>query len=153
MSSPRDSLRRLSHSSLPVLARALQKHVEALLAIPGAKLLFGGRELAGHSIPKVYGALEPTAVFIPLSKLRSRRYYDLATTEVFGPLQVITEFGSGQKQLDAVIDALERMQAHLTAAVVSNDTAFVNAVVGRTVNGTTYHGLRARTTGAPQNHW
>ncbi len=26
-------------------------------------------------------------------------------------------------------------------------------VVGRTVNGTTYAGIRARTTGAPQNHW
>ena len=22
-----------------------------------------------------------------------------------------------------------------------------------TINGTTYHGLKARTTGAPQNHW
>ena len=26
-------------------------------------------------------------------------------------------------------------------------------VIGQTVNGTTYAGLRARTTGAPQNHW
>ena len=26
-------------------------------------------------------------------------------------------------------------------------------VLGNTVNGTTYAGLRARTTGAPQNHW
>lgn len=26
-------------------------------------------------------------------------------------------------------------------------------VIGNTVNGTTYAGLRARTTGAPQNHW
>lgn len=26
-------------------------------------------------------------------------------------------------------------------------------VLGRTVNGTTYAGIRARTTGAPQNHW
>lgn len=26
-------------------------------------------------------------------------------------------------------------------------------ILGRTVNGTTYAGLRARTTGAPQNHW
>lgn len=25
--------------------------------------------------------------------------------------------------------------------------------MGRTINGTTYEGLRARTTGAPQNHW
>lgn len=26
-------------------------------------------------------------------------------------------------------------------------------VLGSTVNGTTYAGIRARTTGAPQNHW
>lgn len=26
-------------------------------------------------------------------------------------------------------------------------------VLGKSVNGTTYAGLRARTTGAPQNHW
>ncbi|KFK24134.1 hypothetical protein AALP_AAs67913U000100, partial [Arabis alpina] len=25
--------------------------------------------------------------------------------------------------------------------------------IGNTVNGTTYAGLRGRTTGAPQNHW
>lgn len=25
--------------------------------------------------------------------------------------------------------------------------------MGNTVNGTTYYGLKARTTGAPQNHW
>jgi len=26
-------------------------------------------------------------------------------------------------------------------------------ILGRTLNGTTYAGIRARTTGAPQNHW
>ena len=36
----------------------------------------------------------------------------------------------------------------LQAAVVSNDPQFNNYVLGRTVNGTTYVGLRARTTGA-----
>jgi len=45
------------------------------------------------------------------------------------------------------------MDQHLTAAVVSNDPHFLNHVLGRTVNGTTYAGIRARTTGAPQNHW
>lgn len=48
---------------------------------------------------------------------------------------------------------LERMDAHLTAAVVSRDPQFLNYILGNTVNGTTYAGLRARTTGAPQNHW
>lgn len=45
------------------------------------------------------------------------------------------------------------MDQHLTAAVVSNDIEFRNKVLAHTVNGTTYVGIRARTTGAPQNHW
>ena len=45
------------------------------------------------------------------------------------------------------------MNNFLTAAVVSNDIHFMNYVLGRTINGTTYAGLKARTTGAPQNHW
>ena len=45
------------------------------------------------------------------------------------------------------------MSHHLTAAVVSNDNVFTEQILGSTVNGTTYSGLRARTTGAPQNHW
>ena len=51
------------------------------------------------------------------------------------------------------MDALEKIQMNLTAAVVSNDLAFQQKVLGNTVNGTTYTGMRARTTGAPQNHW
>eukprot|EP01036_Dinobryon_divergens_P032623 gene32624-42256_t len=45
------------------------------------------------------------------------------------------------------------MDAYLTAAVVSNDVTFQNKILGHTINGTTYSGIRARTTGAPQNHW
>ena len=45
------------------------------------------------------------------------------------------------------------MSHHLTAAVVSNEAKFCKEVLGSTVNGTTYVGMRARTTGAPQNHW
>ena len=45
------------------------------------------------------------------------------------------------------------MSHHLTAAVVSNDASFQKKILSRTVNGTTYTGRRARTTGAPQNHW
>lgn len=52
-----------------------------------------------------------------------------------------------------VAAACERMSHHLTAAVVSNDAIFTNGVLANTVNGTTYAGLMARTTGAPQNHW
>ena len=35
----------------------------------------------------------------------------------------------------------------------STDPVFLQRVLGATVNGTTYAGMRARTTGAPQNHW
>mmetsp|Transcript_2467 Transcript_2467/g.7406 ORF Transcript_2467/g.7406 Transcript_2467/m.7406 type:complete len:95 (+) Transcript_2467:1869-2153(+) len=48
---------------------------------------------------------------------------------------------------------VERMSQHLTAAVVSNDRLFTQQVLANTVNGTTYAGIRGRTTGAPQNHW
>jgi 1-pyrroline-5-carboxylate dehydrogenase len=36
------------------------------LLCAGARLLFGGEELTGHSIPEQYGAIKPTAVFVPL---------------------------------------------------------------------------------------
>jgi 1-pyrroline-5-carboxylate dehydrogenase len=45
------------------------------------------------------------------------------------------------------------MTHHLTAAVVSNDPVFTEKILGSTMNGTTYSGIRARTTGAPQNYW
>jgi len=41
------------------------------------------------------------------------------------------------------------MENHLTAAVVSNDVKFLNYVSSNTINGVTYTGIRARTTGAP----
>jgi 1-pyrroline-5-carboxylate dehydrogenase len=138
----------------PVLTwstEAIKAHIANLLAIPGARLLFGGNELKNHTIPKQYGAIEPTAVFVPLRALNSKKYYKLVTKEVFGPLQVVTEFGN--KQVDKVLSSLERMDAHLTAGVVSNNPLFLQKILGNTVNGVTYAGLRARTTGAPQNHW
>jgi len=39
------------------------------------------------------------------------------------------------------------MEAHLTAAIVSNDALFLQKMLANTVNGTTYAGIRARTTG------
>ncbi|GFH12699.1 aldehyde dehydrogenase, partial [Haematococcus lacustris] len=94
-------------------------HVAQLLRIPGAKLLFGGRPLTGHTIPSVYGAIEPTAVFVPLEEAMKAEHWGHVTTELFGPFQVVTQYGDGQVQL--MLDALERMSHHLTAAVVSND--------------------------------
>ncbi|KAH7388388.1 hypothetical protein KP509_16G073500 [Ceratopteris richardii] len=136
---------------LTVTTDRILDHLQKLLRIPGAKLLFGGQELKNHSIPKVYGAVEPTAVFIPLTQMLRDDYFNLVTTEIFGPLQVITEYTC--EHLPLVLEACERMEAHLTAAVVSNDAKFLQEVLGNTTNGTTYAGIRARTTGAPQNHW
>merc|ERR1712217_235480 len=73
------------------------------------------------------------------------------TKEIFGPFQVLTSHGDDTLKL--VLEACERIPAHLTAAVVSNNPRFQTKVLGHTVNGTTYTGIRARTTGAPQNHW
>lgn len=115
------------------------------------KIFEGGKELEGHNVPSVYGAVEPTAVFVPLDQMLLPQHFALATTEVFGPFQVVTEYREGQ--LGKVLEALERMTNHLTAAIVSNDVHFVHEVLGSSVNGTTYCGMRARTTGAPQNHW
>lgn len=107
--------------------------------------------VANHTIPKKYGAIEPTAIFVPLRELIKPANFALATTEIFGPFQVLTTYDDSE--LQHVLDCLEGMNAHLTAAVVSNDAHFQQHVLANTVNGTTYSGIRARTTGAPQNHW
>jgi len=129
----------------------MTEHMNNLLKIPGSKVLFGGEPLENHSIPKIYGALKPTAVFVPLDEILKSGNFELVTKEIFGPFQVVTEYSDDQ--LELVLEACERMNAHLTAAVVSNDPLFLQDVLGRSVNGTTYAGIRARTTGAPQNHW
>lgn len=136
---------------LTVTTKRMLAHVKRLLEIPGAKLLFGGEPLENHSIPEIYGAVKPTAIFVPLDEILKDTNFDVVTTEIFGPFQIITNYR--HDQLPMVLDACERMHAHLTAAVVSNDIKFLQDVLGRSVNGTTYAGIRARTTGAPQNHW
>ena len=87
---------------------------------------------------------------VPLERLVDPDHFALCTTELFGPFQVLTTFSDAT--LPLVLEALEGMTAHLTAAVVSNDARFTNHVLAHSVNGTTYCGRRARTTGAPQNH-
>jgi len=75
----------------PILSwttEAMLGHVEALRMIPGASLAFGGERLEGHSIPKQYGAITPTAVFVPLAEILKPENFELVTTEVFGPVQV-----------------------------------------------------------------
>jgi 1-pyrroline-5-carboxylate dehydrogenase len=139
---------------LTLTTKTMLDHAAKLAALPGARVAFGGRELNGgdHSIPPQYGAIEPTAVYVPLKTIMaSEENFKLVTTEIFGPLQVLTSYGDDD--LPLVLEACEKMDAHLTAAVVSSDELFVQKVLGSTVNGTTYAGRRARTTGAPQNHW
>jgi 1-pyrroline-5-carboxylate dehydrogenase len=128
----------------------IQGHIDAVLAVPGADLMFGGSPLTGHSIPECYGAYEATAIRVPLAAL-SGEHFDLLTSELFGPFQVVTTYGDNE--LLQVLSVLEKMTHHLTAAVVSADAEFQQKVLGASVNGTTYCGMRARTTGAPQNHW
>ena len=128
----------------------IRKHVDAVLEVPGAELLFGGKPLTGHQVPSVYGAWEPTAIRVPLEAVCGE-HFGLLTTELFGPFQVVVTYGDDE--LDSVLSVFERISHHLTAAVVSADPVFQQKVLGATVNGTTYCGLRARTTGAPQNHW
>jgi len=148
------SERRLDDLSVgPVLTwtnERMNAHIAAVSRLPGARLLFGGSELSGHSIPACYGAMRPTAVQVPLDALAGE-HFGLVTTELFGPFQVIVEYGDDD--IERVLGVLERMSQHLTAAVVSSDVLFQQRVLAATVNGTTYCGMRARTTGAPQNHW
>lgn len=53
-------------------------------------MLFGGKALsseAASKIPNVYGAWEPTAVFVPLKEMLRPENFELCTTEIFGPFQ------------------------------------------------------------------
>jgi len=137
--------------TLTVTTKAFLDHTNKLASIPGAKIMWGGKELANHKIPDKYGAVEPTAVYVPLEEMMKPENFEHCATEIFAPFQVITYYNDDT--LDTVLQALESMSHHLTAAVVSNDPAFQQKVLANTVNGTTYVGRRARTTGAPQNHW
>ncbi|KAL7565046.1 hypothetical protein ACA910_020754 [Epithemia clementina (nom. ined.)] len=137
--------------TLTVTTKAFLDHTKRLASIPGAEVLFGGRELENHKIPSKYGAVYPTAVFVPLDEMTKPGHFEACTTEIFAPFQVVTYYND--QSLDKVLEMLERMSQHLTAAVVSNDVEFRTKILANSVNGTTYAGRRARTTGAPQNHW
>lgn len=55
----RASMRNLEDLSVgPLLSwnnESIQKHMNEVLKIPGAKLLFGGQPLKNHEIPECYG--------------------------------------------------------------------------------------------------
>lgn len=123
-------------------------HVDNLLKIKGSELWFGNKKKYSNQIPENLGYIQPTAVFIPIEEINDSNI-ELVSKEIFGPVQVVTSYDDVNK----VINICEKIDDNLTAAVVSNDPKFVNYVIGNTVNGTTYTGEKARTTGAPQNHW
>lgn len=64
----RRSLSNLSLSPLISLTNAdITSHIEKLLKIPGAKVMFGGEPIdEPHNIPDVYGSFKPTAVYVPI---------------------------------------------------------------------------------------
>jgi hypothetical protein len=51
-------------------------------------VLFGGRPLKDHTIPDCFGAIEPTAVFVPLQEAIKPEHFSTVCKEVFGPFQV-----------------------------------------------------------------
>lgn len=73
---------------LQFTTEAMLGHMNKLLQISGSKLLFGGEALENHNIPAIYGAIKPTAVFIPLEEILKDNNYELVTKEIFGPFQV-----------------------------------------------------------------
>lgn len=40
----------------------IKEHIDNVLAMDGAELLFGGVPLKNHQIPECYGSYEPTAI-------------------------------------------------------------------------------------------
>lgn len=54
---------------LTVTNEKFEKHRDALLKIPGAKVMWGGKLLKDHSIPSCYGSFEPTAIYVPLEEM------------------------------------------------------------------------------------
>lgn len=73
---------------LQFTTEAMLEHANKLLQISGSKLLFGGEPLEDHSIPPVYGAIKPTAIYVPLEEMLKENNYELVTREIFGPFQV-----------------------------------------------------------------
>lgn len=96
------------------------------MAIPGAKLLFGGKQLTNHTIPSIYGSYEPTAIFIPLDMIKNQKYNGIATTELFGPFQVVTQYNDAS--INDVLSVINGFENHLTAGIVSNDIGFLRKV-------------------------
>ena len=137
---------------IPILTwgnEQIRKHIgSTVFNTKDGCVFFGGKPRVKHNIPKCYGAFESTAVFVPLEQIMPN--FKTVTKELFGPFQIITTYNN--QSLGLALATINRMKSHLTAGIVSNNPDFYNYVLGRTVNGATYVGMRARTTGAPEWH-
>lgn len=147
------SLKNLTNSPILTMTNEqISSHCKDVLSIPGSKLLFGGEIIKeSHKIPSIYGSFQPTAIQVPLEALKNINYLKICSKEIFGPFQIVTTYA--EKEKSQILDILESFEHHLTAGIVSNDVNFINYFLKNSVNGVTYVGRKARTTGAPQNHW
>jgi len=91
------SMRNLKDGTLgPVLTwqnSDIKAHIDACLELDGAELMHGGKPLKNHNIPEIYGSYEPTSVKMPLKHFRGKKKRDLIMTELFGPFQIVVEYG------------------------------------------------------------
>lgn len=74
----------------PVLTHTTKQfldHTKKLASVNGAEVLWGGKELENHNIPERYGAVQPTAVMVPLSEMMKAENFGDCTTELFAPFQ------------------------------------------------------------------
>lgn len=143
--------RDLTTPVIPILTwdnKQIFKHINNVRKINGAEIIFGGYALTEHNIPECYGAFSSTAMFVPIEQIMPN--FKIVTKELFGPFQIITSYND--RSLRLMLATINRMKNHLTAGIVSNNPDFYNYILGRTTNGTTYVGTRARTTGAPEWH-
>jgi 1-pyrroline-5-carboxylate dehydrogenase len=136
---------------LSITSNQMAERIEALLKVKSSSQVLEGKPQKDFpDMPEKYGLFSPAIVRIPVETLFNRDGQKLVFQEVFGPLLIVATYR--KDQLDELLDSLEQIGHYLTAAVSSQDPQFVNYVLARTINGTTYAG-RGRTTGAPPNHF
>jgi 1-pyrroline-5-carboxylate dehydrogenase len=127
--------------TLTVTNDQFKNHLDKFLQ--WGQLLFGGKPI---NVNSSYGCYEPTAVLLPFE------YFGIVPhTELFAPFQVIVPYNDST--IDGVLMYVNSFNDRLTCAIVSNDLMFQQKFLGETNVGTTYVGMRGRTTGAPQNRW
>jgi len=70
---------------LSVTNKQFTEHKEKILKMEGAKVLFGGNIKTGHKIPECYGSFEPTAMLVDIKNFENKEFFNILTTEIFGP--------------------------------------------------------------------